>query len=1096
MPEGKAINAAMEPIIQWLDGLGLGRYGPAFVAADIDPAVLGDLDEADLRQLGVTPGHRRRLLRAIAEFSEPPAPAPAPPNPQPPGAERRQLSVVFCDLVGSTALASRLDPEDLRELFAAYHRCCADVIGRLGGFVGKYMGDGVLAYFGYPHAGEDDPERAVAAGLELVQAARRITPEVALEVRVGVASGLVVVGDLIGAGAAREHAVVGDTPTLATYLQGVAAPGMVVIGPRTRRLLGRLFEYRELGPVALPGIAEPQPAFAVLRRSVVLSRFEARQDRELAGLIGRAAELDVLRARWREASAGAGRVVVLAGEPGMGKSRLAQAFQEWLHGQPRRGRARYYCSPLHQESALHPFVAQFERGAGFQHDDTPAQKRAKLDRLFDRAGTTAEDRTLITALALPGTERHGAALPAPEQRKRSTLDAIIRHIRSLARKQPLLLLFEDVQWIDPTSRELLDQLADIVPRMPALLLIATRPEFDASWATDSHVTTVAVGRLPRDECVALVGAIAGKALPASLVETIVERSDGVPLFLEEVTKAVLEAAPGAEPSASQVPTSLLSTLAARLDRLEAAKEIAQIGAVLGREFSYELLAAVAGRPDSDLRASLERLIAAGLLHRTGAARATGFLFKHALVQDAAYGGLLRSARREWHARIARTIASQFAETAQSEPALLARHYTEAGLLDEAITSWERAAERAVAHSANVECANHLKIALDLLARLPDSMARAEREVQLRLRLIAPLIATTGLASQRSEDNYSRIVELTEQAEASLELLGVLWGRVAMLLVRSDLDKAEVLAERFTRLAADAQLVNGRCSGHRLLGYTALLRGDIVLARRHFDDSLRDHVPEVRFVFADFPIDLQSRIHCQEALVLQQEGRLGSAAERAAEAIVTAKAVNRPASEGYVLMHVALLRMIAGDVQGTAEAATVLRELTDRGNLEYWRWHAEVMLGWIEAKSGELDNGLVCLRGGLELRHRYMANAWAPLYLLAQAELLIGHGRAADALPVLDDCTALMLELQQRYAEPELYRLRAIALADQGADIATVDAWFRRAIEIARARGMKLYELRAAACRAQFWQSAGHAEARKMSEVQAAHALLAASATAR
>ena len=1067
----------MEAIVQWLEELGLGRYGAAFVEADIDPAVLPDLNEADLQRLGVTLGHRKRLLRAIAALAEPGRPPPGPsgatsvPSPE---AERRQLSVMFCDLVGSTALASRLDPEDLREVIGAYHRCCTDVIGQLGGFVAKYMGDGVLAYFGYPHAGEDDPERAVVAGLELVEAVRRIEAGVPLQARVGVASGLVVVGDLIGQGAAQEQAVVGETPNLAARLQDLAEPGMVVVGPRTRRLLGRLFDYRELGPVALKGFTEPQTVFAVLGRSVVESRFEARQEREVSPLIGRGAEMNTLLGCWRQVRAGEGRIVVLTGEPGIGKSRLAQEFQDRLRDEPHR-QLRYFCSPRHQDSALYPFIARFERSAGFQREDEPPARRDKLDALLDRTGTAAEDRSLIAALlGLPDGGRDADKL-TPQQRKRNTLDALIRYVRSPARDQPVLMLFEDVHWIDPTSLELLDSIAELVPSEPLLLLIAGRPEFEASWTGEPHVTTLALTRLEPRDCAALIGRIAGEPLPGSLVETIVQRSDGVPLFVEEITQAVLEAEPGAERSTSLIPTSLIASLTARLDRLGPAKEVAQIGALLGREFNYELLAAVAGRTDAELQASLERLTAAGLLFARGTPQDSSFLFKHALVQDAAHNTLLRSARRDWHARIAKAITSRFADTAQTQPALLAHHYTEAGLFDEAITWWERAAERARTQSANVEAANHLKIALALLGLLPDSTERAQREVRLRLRLVGPLVATTGLASKQSEDNYVTIAELTEQAGASLEVLRVLWGRSAMLLVRSDLDKAEELSKRFVGLATQARLTNGPCIGYRILGYAALLRGDIMLARQHFDASLRDYAREVPFVFPDYSIDLHSAMLCHEALLLQQEGFLDRASKRSAEAIAVAKADKGPTAEAYVLMHVALANMIAGDVQRAADAATSLGELTDRFDLGYSRWHAEVLLGWTAAGSGTLEEGIARIRNGLELRHRYMANTWVPVYLLAQAELLIGHGRFADAFPLLDESAALMVELQQHYGEPELHRLRAVALRATAADPAITDASFDRAIAAAQRRGAKLYELRAANCRAQFWQSAGRDE---------------------
>ena len=1064
--------ALMEPILQWLEELGFGQYGAAFVQADIEPAVLRDLSEADLQKLGVTLGHRKRLLRAIAEMPEPTR-RPAALGAASPEGERRQLSVLFCDLVNSTALAARLDPEDLREVIGAYHRCCADVIARAGGFVGKYMGDGVLAYFGYPHAGEDDAERAVGAALELVDAVRHLNAGSILQARVGIATGLVVVGDLIGHGAAQEQAVVGETPNLAARLQALADPGMVVIGPRTRRLLGGLFEYRELGPVTLKGFAAPLPAFAVLRRGAVESRFEARQEGGVSPLVGRDEELQVLLARWRQAKAGEGQLVVLTGEPGIGKSRIVQALQDRLAEEPHI-RLRYFCSPRHQDSALHPWIAQFAGAACFEREDEPLARLDKLDALFERTAAPAEDRALIAELlALPGAaDRYGPIHLTPPQRKRNTLRALIRHLEGLALAQTVLMTFEDVHWIDPTSLELLDRIVEILPRVPALLLITNRPEFDASWAQDRHVSVLRLSRLDRRDCVALIGQIAGTALSGSMVEKIVDRTDGVPLFIEEITRAVLEAGAGTEPLGSAIPASLHASLTARFDRLGPAKEVAQIGAVIGRTFAYELLAAVSGRTDAELQTALERLSAAGLVFGQDKPPAATFLFKHALVQDAAYDTLLRSARRDWHGRIAAAIASRFPDIAETQPALLAHHYAKAGLMHDAISWWQRAADRAIAQSAHVEAANHLNIALALLGRQPATPERGQRELALRMRLTGPLVVTTGFASPQTDENYARAAELVEQIGAGIEALRVLWGQLAMVLVRSDLDKVDELAEKFIRLAANAKLRNGPCTGHRILGYAALVRGNISRSRRHFDSAMREFEQGSRFVFEDSPFDLYSMCLAQDVLVLQQEGFLDRATRQADKALAEARRINSPPSEGYVLVHLALAHMISGDVQRVSGYTDALRELIARSDLEYFCWHSEVLFGWLKGKAGALEDGIADIRHGLEPRQRMMANLWVPLYVLSRAELLLTHERPEEALPVFDECAALVAELHQHYVEPELHKLRAAALHAVGADPAAVEAEFDLALNAAQRQGARLYELRAATSRARIWKCAG------------------------
>ena len=676
----------MQQIADWLEKLGMSEYAQRFVESDIDTSILRDLTDQDLKELGVSLGHRRKMLRAIAELAGAAPTTPeatlAQPKPQE-TAERRQVTVMFSDLVGSTALSARMDPEDLREVISAYQKCVAETVGRFGGFVAKYMGDGVLVYFGYPQAHEDDAERAVRAGLELVAAASSLKTHG--RTRIGIATGVVVVGDLIGSGASQEQAIVGETPNLAARLQGIAEPNKVVIAEGTRRLLGNLFELEDLGAQDLKGIAGPVRAWTAVRSASVEGRFEAFHASGLTDLVGREEELELLLRRWSKAKTGEGQVVLISGEAGIGKSRLTAALLKNLAAEPHT-RLRYFCSPQYTDSAFYPFIGQMERSAGFARDDASQARLDKLDALFAPSLMSAEDVALIAEmLSLPNDGRYPVLNLTPPQRRQKNLEGYVLQVGAFARQNPVLMIFEDAHWTDPTSLELLGRIVDRIADLRVLLIVTFRPEFEAPWIGRPHVTALTINRLAQRDIDAMIDRVVGnKLLPASIRQDIIERTDGIPLFVEEMTKAVLEAesegdarltAANMPSPALAVPASLHASLMARLDRLGAAKDVAQIGAAIGREFSHALLAAVVREPEAELRLALERLVTAGLLFRQGVPPHATYLFKHALVQDAAYGTLLREPRRALHARIAETIESQFAEIAESRPELLARHCT-------------------------------------------------------------------------------------------------------------------------------------------------------------------------------------------------------------------------------------------------------------------------------------------------------------------------------------------------------------------------------------------------------------------------------------
>jgi len=771
-PPGEAVD-----ISTWLRGLDLVQYEPIFRENAIDVEILPELTETDLEKLGVVLGHRKRMLRAIAALeAHPPAPPPTA-APRAEAAERRQLTVMFCDLVGSTALSTRFDPEDLREIVGDYHRAVADTVARFDGFVAKYMGDGVLIYFGYPRAHEDDAERAVRAGLAVIEAVGKLPAHEDLRVRLGIATGLAVVGDLIGAGAAQERGVVGETPNLAARLQAQAAPGTLVIGEATRRQIGGLFDLADLGPQALAGFAEPQPAWLVIGESGMLSRFEALRS-GTTPLVGREEEVELLVRRWQQAKSDEGRVVLISGEPGIGKSRLTAVLSEHIRSEPHT-RLRYFCSPHHQDSALYPFIAQLERAAGFARDDAVEDKLGKLRALLAPGMRDDDDIALLSELlSLPSS---AADLNLSPQRKREKLfEALLGQLEAEARHRPVLMVFEDAHWIDPTSRELLDLTVDRVRRLPVLVVITFRPEFQPPWGGRSQVTNLALNRLGERDGEALVQILAGNAaLAPEIVAEIVERTDGVPLFVEELTKAVLESAGQGDRVAAvlattslaalSVPATLHASLMARLDRLgPAAKEIAQISAVLGREFAYELIEPVAHRPEKELQAALDQLGGAGLLFCRGTVPHASYLFKHALVQDAAYSTLLRGRRQELHVRVAAALEEHFADLVERQPELLAHHLTAAGDTERAVEQWLKAGQHAAARLAYLEAIAHFERGLGLLHSLPEGPVRNGREIELQLALGLCLFTAKGAVTAKLP--YMRALDLAERGGESRQRL--------------------------------------------------------------------------------------------------------------------------------------------------------------------------------------------------------------------------------------------------------------------------------------------------------------------------------------
>ena len=1088
---------AVQQIADWLKMLGMSEYAQRFADNRIDFSVLRDLTDQDLKDLGIVLGDRRKMLRAIGELdaASPAAPAtPTKPVSQD-AAERRQVTVMFSDLVGSTALSARMDPEDLREVISAYQKCVAETVRRFGGFVAKYMGDGVLIYFGYPQAHEDDAERAVRAGLELIAAVAGLKTRASLQTRVGIATGLVVVGDLIGSGEAQERGIVGETPNLAARLQGVAEPNTVVIAEATLKLLGNLFELQDLGAKDLKGIAAPVRAWAALRASSAEGRFEALHATGLTALVGREEELELLLRRWSRAKSGEGQVVLLSGEAGIGKSRLTAALLERLAGEPHT-RLRYFCSPQHTDSAFYPIIGQMERAAGLAHDDTAQAKLDKLDAVLAQTATSAQDAALFAEmLSLPNDGRYPALELTPEQRRQRTLEALTAQLAGLARQQPVLMIVEDAHWIDPTSLEAFGRTVDHIKTLSVLLIVTFRPEFNAPWAGRSHVASVALNRLGERETAAIITHLVGnKELPADVMAEIVERTDGIPLFVEEITKAVLEAEGDGEarrtvetvPSPGlAVPASLHASLMARLDRLGPAKEVAQMGAAIGREFSHALLVAVIRKPEAELGSALDRLITAGLLFRQGVPPHASYLFKHALVQDAAYGTLLREPRRALHARIAEILEIQFGEIAEPQPELLARHCTEAGLIEKAAGLWGKAGQRSLERSALMEAVTQFTRALGQIATLPATPTLRREQIKLQVALITPLIHVKGYAAPETKAAVEQARLLIETAEAlgeppedPLLLFSVLYGFWVANILASNGNVMRELAAQFLELAEKQGTAVPRMIGHRLMGSSLMVTGDIAEGRAHYDQAIALYDPaEHRPLAMRFGQDPRVSVLAYRSWALWFLGYAEAALTDTEHALKDAREIGHAVTLTYALNHASITHIHCGNYMAANALLDELFTLADEKGALFWKACGMMERGCVLALTGKAADAIQMITSGITAYRSTGATLWTPLWLSHLASAYAELGQFDDAWRCIGEAMAAVETTKESSCEADILRIAGeIALKSPEPDAAKAEVYFERALVVARKQQAKSWELRAAMSMAQLWRDQGKRDA--------------------
>jgi predicted ATPase len=887
----------------------------------------------------------------------------------------------------------------------------------------------------------------------------------------------VVVGDLIGEGSAQEQSVVGETPNLAARLQALAEPNAVVIAPSTRRLVGDLFEYRDLGAVEVRGLAAPVPTWQVLRRSVVASRFEALRGAGLSPLVGRDEEIDLLVRRWARAKAGDGQVVLISGEPGIGKSRIAAALAGRLHAEPHL-RLRYFCSPYHQDSALYPFVDQLERASGFARDDMPAAKLEKLETLLARAAPPDEDVAFLAdLLSLPDSERHPLPSLSPQRKKERTLEALIRQLEGLARRQPVVMVLEDAHWIDPTSRELLDLAVERVRSLPVLLIVTFRPEFQPPWTGQPQVSVLTLNRLDRRDRTALVAQIAGgKALPEEVVAQIADRTDGVPLFVEELTKSVLESG---VPLVG-IPTTLHDSLMARLDRLASVRLVAQIGAAIGREFPYPLLRAVSRLPEDELQAALARLVASELVFQRGTPPDAVYAFKHALVQDAAHGSLLRGTRQQLHAQIAEALETHSPELVDSQPELLAQHYAEAGLVEKSVASWDKAARRSAARSAIAEAAAQFQKALDQLALLPDTPERQRQELDLRSGLGAVLLAVKGYAAPETGHASARARELWEQLGSPSEFLRVPFGQSRFHAMRGEYDLALRLDEDLLRLSRQRNDSGGLVLGHTSAGNNLWFVGRFASSRSHLEEVLALYDP-----ISHRSLVHQAGYHPQLAsqailgIVLYCLGYPEQASAWSSAAIAEARSLAHPPSLASSLVLGAFPPLLGGDDSVLGERAEQLVAVTTEQDFAFWGAAGTVYRGWVKVKNGDVAEGISLLRSGSSAYRATGAETAVPYFLALLARACKIAGQVQEAVTRLDDALQIVERTGERWFEAELNRHKGQLLLRQGHTEAAEELYCK-ALSIAREQEAKLWQLRAAASLARLRRDQGRpAEARDL-----------------
>lgn len=1062
----------MPEVRQWLGSLGLARYADAFDENAIGWELLPDLDHDVLKDVGVrAAGDRVRILKAATALKvgiEPTgltSPAPATERSSAAGeAERRQLTVMFVDLVDSTALSQKLDPEEFREINRDYQLAATAAIVEHGGYVAKYMGDGVLAYFGYPQAHEDDAERAARAGLELITSVLRLDISTKLAVRIGIATGAVVVGDLIGDGASQESAVVGETPHLAARLQSAAEPNTVVISSSTHALLYDLFDCADLGARRLKGFTDEQRLWRVVDERSNESRFEALHSKELTPFVGRASELNLLLDRWETAVAGEGQVVLLEGEAGIGKSRLADEFRRAI-GARSHTPLRYQCSSHHTNSAFFPFVSQLQHAGNIRAQDNFDQRLDKLEMaVVDKPEREKILWLFATLLSLP-TDRYPALTLEPPQLKSETIAAFCARLTALCQVAPVLVLFEDLHWIDPTSREVLDSLIEIGRQLPVLFILTRRPESDSPWGGHGFITKLRLNHLARRDGMSIIREVAGgKNLPEEITHQILAKTDGVALFVEELTKTVLESGllreeptryvlDGGLPELA-IPSTLRDSLMARLDRLLAVKEIAQIGACIGREFSHQLLKAVTGMPESDLQSGLAQLIDNQLIFRRGTPPDAAYAFKHALVQDAAYESLLRTRRRAIHAAILAALEADYQGNLGELVEVLAYHAQRAELWDKAVRYLRQSGGKAYAHSAGRESRAYYEQALSILETLPQNESTLEQAFEIRLEL-RPVLNQLG-EPRRMLDRLREAESLAERLNDNRRR-----GQVCALVTIAhsqlgELDEALEFGTRALKIAVDLGDLKLRILATTYLELVHYYRGEyepvIKLATGNLEALPVNWVHE--FLGASAPPSVYDRSWLIQSLA--QIGKFEDAARYETECLQVAEATHHPFSIGQAHRAAVMLHLLRGDWARARALSEQWIETAREGNVIIQLPWAIASSAWVLAQLGDASAALDRAREGEQLLERQAARelvvtrGW-DYHALGRACLLVGQ---LDEARRLGDRGVECSPHQPGYAAYGFCLLGDVATHPDRFDAEDGEEQYSKALTLAELKGMR------------------------------------------
>jgi class 3 adenylate cyclase/predicted ATPase len=1082
-------------VSEWLEQLGLEQYASNFSDNDIDAQLLTQLKDADLKEIGISSlGHRKKILDAIETLDQQESEAIIPIT-STGEAERRQLTVMFCDLAGSTELSQRLDPEDLREINRAYQDACKMAIERYEGYIARYMGDGVLAYFGFPQAHEDDAERAVHAGLAVVESIVDLdTPlgvgqEIELGVRVGIATGPVVVGDIIGEAASQESAVVGDTPNLATRLQSLASANEVVISPGTYELAMWRFEFENLGKHNLKGFAEPIQSWRAVSPISAESRFEASHQSNLTPLVGRKHEIGMLLERWEQAKEGDGQVVLLCGEAGIGKSRITETLRERITADDPVS-LRYQCSPYHTNSALYPIIEQLERAAQIDTGDSPEVKLKKLDSLLSSGTPDVEALVPLIAhlLSIPAANRYAPPQMTPDRIKEQTLEVLVAQMEDLSHNQPLLLIFEDAHWADPTSLEWLELVIDRAQSIPIVVVITFRPEFQPPWSGYTHITSLTLNRFSSSLATTMVDKITGGIqLPTEVLEQIVTKTDGVPLFVEELTKTILESGlltehldqyvlSGPLPEVA-IPATLHDSLMARLDRLGPVKEVAQIAAAIGREFSYDLLAAISPLSSTELQNALNQLIDAELLFRRGHSENGDYIFKHALVQDAAYQSLLKSARLQLHARIAETLEQGYPEIAAMQPEIVAHHYSEAGFAVPAIVNWLKAGAQAASRYAHLEAIAYLRLGLALLVEIAQPEISSAMEIELQTALGSSLIAIKGFASPEVGAVYARAEQLCLETGNRSSLSDALRGLWNYHIVKGEVPRALEIAARSLAIAEEDNDPARLLVAHQGLSGMMWL-GEFVASCEHIDKALsfESAITEDRTTKDEnlsFGADARVFVRAYGCHALWHIGEFEWSTQLSEEGITRARAIEEPFTLAIALDYAAMLYQFDHNYLAAQKLTQEVIELCTEHQFAYYLAWARIIHGWTTICAGDNEAGLAEIRTGLDDFEKTGAGLRLPYYLSLQADGQGRDGQPEKALATIAQALQIANTSGEKWHNADLFRLKAqLLLQLNPGKSSDAETAFQEALSIAREQGCKARELQTAFELGRLWQGQG------------------------